>query len=378
MKLFNWILVFIFLSIVAISCGDDEPDTCSDGILNGTETGIDCGGDCADCPTTTVAEDKQNIKKAFDAALLCITDIKNGKTADVLLREFMGLSEGEVFNEDWLDDLGDDLGDAFDADAIDDDERLDIGYHAGTYSYNKENNSWAKASNVTDKIIFTFPSAPAVTTNNVVLTLDQYQDKQVTISGDTYYVPTGVHGLITVDGEKIFEVTAKDIVYAENAEFEIPVEATVEIFMAPATLEVTVRRSSTVDFTAEVSFLDEDKCNISVVADVKLKDDDFENLQNDGFEKIDVTIAVGAMSLRSIGGLAELIALDDPTDTQFNLYSNLEVLYNAMKIADLEIDSDAEIVYIYYKDMTFEDSRVYYDDFLTELEELVTEFTGAW
>lgn len=34
------------------SCKEDEP-TCTDGIQNGTEAGVDCGGPCAACPSCT-------------------------------------------------------------------------------------------------------------------------------------------------------------------------------------------------------------------------------------------------------------------------------------------------------------------------------------
>ena len=35
------------------SCEEEVDPTCTDGIQNGTETGIDCGGACAACPTCT-------------------------------------------------------------------------------------------------------------------------------------------------------------------------------------------------------------------------------------------------------------------------------------------------------------------------------------
>ena len=44
--------LFFIASIFVVSCGDEDP-TCDDGIQNGEETGIDCGGpDCAPCVTT--------------------------------------------------------------------------------------------------------------------------------------------------------------------------------------------------------------------------------------------------------------------------------------------------------------------------------------
>ena len=50
--------IFTFcLSLFILSCNVDDmqpEETCSDGILNGTETEIDCGGDCEAClPTST-------------------------------------------------------------------------------------------------------------------------------------------------------------------------------------------------------------------------------------------------------------------------------------------------------------------------------------
>lgn len=35
------------------SCEKEDEPTCTDGIQNGDETGIDCGGDCDPCPTCT-------------------------------------------------------------------------------------------------------------------------------------------------------------------------------------------------------------------------------------------------------------------------------------------------------------------------------------
>lgn len=46
----KFILLFSFLSLMLYSCNTDELKeiSCTDGIKNGNETGIDCGGDCPD------------------------------------------------------------------------------------------------------------------------------------------------------------------------------------------------------------------------------------------------------------------------------------------------------------------------------------------
>ncbi|MBQ4818563.1 glycoside hydrolase family 16 protein [Aquimarina sp. MMG016] len=56
----TYFFVYIVVGVLSIACssGDDSPTpqaTCSDGIQNGTETGIDCGGSsCSSCSTGVV------------------------------------------------------------------------------------------------------------------------------------------------------------------------------------------------------------------------------------------------------------------------------------------------------------------------------------
>lgn len=47
LKIIAFGLVFFMALFFIFSCGKDEP-TCTDGIQNGTENGIDCGGVCSD------------------------------------------------------------------------------------------------------------------------------------------------------------------------------------------------------------------------------------------------------------------------------------------------------------------------------------------
>ncbi len=49
-----------FVNNAALACGAPAEPTCDDGIQNGNETGIDCGGDCADCPEPTCEDGIQN------------------------------------------------------------------------------------------------------------------------------------------------------------------------------------------------------------------------------------------------------------------------------------------------------------------------------
>ncbi|WP_243641604.1 DUF4856 domain-containing protein [Maribacter algicola] len=113
----KYIFFFLFLTILlgACSSNDDGIDitSCADGIMNGSETGIDCGGACAPCNVSveapasyqftrngenTVDFNGQTTRLAMGAELA--SSLKNpGKSSEALLAMFAHV-EGESNFED--------------------------------------------------------------------------------------------------------------------------------------------------------------------------------------------------------------------------------------------------------------------------------------
>jgi len=363
-----------------IDCGGticDICETCDDGIQNGTETGIDCGGECAVC-ITSVEEDKANIQKTFDDLLMCVTDFKNSRSIDIFFKDFLNLSDGDALNEDWVEDITEDLEGVIDFDHIDENARLDFAHHAGTHVYNHMTQTWSKMIDVNDRIVFLFPSEPTMTTNNVELIMDKYEDQQVMIDGETVYLPTSAHVLMNVDNEKIMELNLEKVVYADNQDFEIPVEVSASVFIDPINMTIDLQRISTTEYRLESTIEDGSSCSIGLEIDVELKDDDFENLNEDGFEKVHVKVNVGRMTFQSLADIATLISMsdDDISDTQLNSFLDIDALFDGIKIADIEISDEQETVFIFYKDLTSEDSNTYYESFWEDVKDLWIEFFG--
>ncbi len=96
-----YICFFILLGIISVACSssDDDTDepiqaTCTDGIMNGDETGVDCGGSsCQNCPTGVVIP-----TSGFDAPLSY--DGYNMVFSD----EF---NDGKLSSDKWSFHLGD-------------------------------------------------------------------------------------------------------------------------------------------------------------------------------------------------------------------------------------------------------------------------------
>ena len=60
-QLAKWMTAAVLLLVMAnvfngCKKDEDDPPTCVDGIKNGTETGIDCGGSCTPCPVEVTME----------------------------------------------------------------------------------------------------------------------------------------------------------------------------------------------------------------------------------------------------------------------------------------------------------------------------------
>ena len=286
------------------------------------------------------------------------------------------MSDGEAMNEDWIEDMTAELEGVIDFEHVEDNSRFDLVYHAGTHIFNSFSQTWSKTNNVSDRMIFQFPAEPNATSNNAELIIDMYADKLVTIDGETLFLPTAVHAAMDVDNEKVFEITVSKVTYADNAGYQMPVEISAQLFMDPMEMDLDVTRVSTMEYEMGMIFTDGALCDIRVNAQMELKDDDFENFTENGFEKVAVQVNVGQLSIRTLGDVAGLFSLDDPSDTQINSGLDLDVFFEDLKIADLEINDDMETVLIFYKDSYFEDSAVLYDGFWDDVSSLWSEFFG--
>ncbi len=85
--LFSAIIIVLFSVTMLAGCKKETKATCTDGKQNGTETGVDCGGGCSACNTTTgtCSDGIQNQNETgVDCGGSCAACVPNGKIKSIV------------------------------------------------------------------------------------------------------------------------------------------------------------------------------------------------------------------------------------------------------------------------------------------------------
>ena len=76
-----------------------------------------------------------------------------------------------------------------------------------------------------------------------------------------------------------------------------------------------------------------------------------------------------------------LFAYEDPSNTQVNAMTDVDMYYSNSKVGELIMQSDSQgdpEVNIVYTDGSSEDVEVYYNPFITNIEQILFPFMGDW
>lgn len=256
---------------------------------------------------------------------------------------------------------------------IGDDYRFNFAAASGKYTWNNSSQSWNKTSLSTIQLLF--PSNAGSASNNCEFAITEYTDKMCNIEGENMYLPTKVKAYLNANGTKIVDVNAN----ATFSDYGIPQDASVSVYAKPITITCNAKQESTTRYSASASIKDETNSanSLSVSGEITLANqiNNYSDVDDIDVNYIKATIIQDKMTIKGTIDLRTINNISNPNASDINSCMYIEVLYNNAKIGTLKIEELGQYkdryLFIYYKDGSKENTEIYYDKFITDIENIL-------
>ena len=291
------------------------------------------------------------------------------------LKGFLGLQDGQARSADWASNLVEELETVVRIA----DGRFDFAGSTGEYEWNAGQQQWERQSGG-DDIVLRFPATEESQNNNATFTLSNYADTEVTIEQDPVYLPTAGTASLSVEGTEVFSLDLRNVDYGTGSGFEIPVPQsfTLDVLTAPHAHRFALSSRSDAEYSFSYDLRTDNRlvAGISVTAllapnnDDELDETDLEELAGEG--------RIGpALTIPYTIQVAQLDALDDPSEEQINDLVDATVVYRGDEIATLRYDEAREEVEVVFSDGSVEPASAFYEDFLDEMALVWSDYLGG-
>jgi len=208
--------------------------------------------------------------------------------------------------------------------------------------YNWDTDQWVSSGSSGD-VILNFPSESQTSENNATFTLAEYSDTEVTMDGDSEYLPTQIDASIDTDGQgTIFSI---DLGGTDSgpATYQLGqmVDVGVEILTAPLLHSFELMSPSATQFNFSFGLDNNETGNLvmGLSADVALNNDDYSDIEAEDVDEVSGNLDLSSeVSIAYALDTDDLAALgEDPSPQAINNeIENASILLNGEEAATLE------------------------------------------
>jgi len=323
--------------------------------------------------TTTVSEDKSNIKKAIDGFYNKLNKMDDGALSEFILYSMFN-NTAQEFDDSHLNNVVEGWENQF-GDALID-NKLQFANKLGTYTYNNSNGTWTKTANAS-AVVLKFPSVANSSVVDSELTISSYTDVQTSYNSETVWLPKTFNVVLKRAGNTVFSMGLSNVTFDNSTNFSMPISANIQIFAAPLTQNIVWTRSSSKDFQFKYDNSVPQGSTSEIIANVTLKHADYANISSkDDFKTISGTVREGDLKIVATMNVEALAPIADPTDAQINNNSKAEVFYLGQKIGDVvykTVNGSGEFFIVYF-DGSMENADVYVGDFEQKIKSIFADY----
>lgn len=222
------------------------------------------------------------------------------------------------------------------------DGRLDFESSTGEYTWEGEQAGWASTGS-SDRIRLNFPTSRGAS-NTATFTLSGYSDTNITIDGESEYVPEIIAASLTIEGEEVFAVDLSNTEFydAQLDGTQVLKNALLSVLTAPQrhTFEWSSPSKQEFEFAFDLVKPENDDPLVAGLAATAILKDDFENVSGaEDVDELSGTVSLGPnVTIDYTLQVDELAALgDDPSTQEVNDNLTATMMYQDQPIGDINV-----------------------------------------
>ncbi|SIS79564.1 hypothetical protein SAMN05421786_102154 [Chryseobacterium ureilyticum] len=323
--------------------------------------------------TTSVAQDKENIKKTINGFYDKLNTLDDGDLSKYILYTMFN-NTAQEYDDSYLNNVVESFENQYGDVLID--NKLQFASKLGTYTYNNATGAWTKAPNAS-AVVLKFPSVQNQAAIDGELTLTSYTDTQTSYNSETIWLPKTFNLTLKRSNNTIFSMNLSNVTFDNSTNFSMPISANVQIYASPMTQNIVWQRNSSKDFQLKYAAATPQGPSSEVVANVTLKHADYANISSkDDFKAVSGYVSEGNLKITYSMNVEALAPLNDPTDAQINANSKAEVFYSGQKVGDIvykTVNGKGEFFIVYF-DGTTENTDVYIGDFEEKIKAIFANY----
>lgn len=298
-------------------------------------------------PLTNDNDGQKDFNNALKGFLSCTDVFMDGTKSTMALTNLLGIDEGVVLNDDWLDKV---FSSFRFIDYAKETEALEFEQHYGQYHYVAQEGYW-KFEPGGNSAVLHFPASPESQENDTEWVIDYVKTIPTKTESGFYHLPVAVSTHLSIRGEKLLSFNINEMSYLDGT--AIPLFADIEAVAWPYVLRINLESPDEKEFAIRASLQDEKGgCNLDIDTVWLANQDLRSKLQDEHVHMVHGQVSLNEIAFTNLHTLWEAAKSNVDNQEELDKMIRIECLLKGKKIGDVRYIIEEEAVELTYLDGT--------------------------